>query len=63
MYNGLGLAILVLLIAQNLVFVLFCFFFFFFRWVDEVIPGAPWVIDQEFLDKHNIDYVAHDSLP
>ncbi|GMI98513.1 phosphorylcholine cytidylyltransferase [Hibiscus trionum] len=33
------------------------------KWVDEVIPDAPWVIDQEFLDKHNIDYVAHDSLP
>ncbi|CAN0890747.1 Choline-phosphate cytidylyltransferase 1 [Linum grandiflorum] len=33
------------------------------KWVDEVIPDAPWVIDQEFLDKHNIDYVAHDALP
>ncbi|KAI8001503.1 Choline-phosphate cytidylyltransferase 1 [Camellia lanceoleosa] len=33
------------------------------RWVDEVIPDAPWVINQEFLDKHQIDYVAHDSLP
>ncbi|RWR81056.1 Cytidyltransferase-like domain-containing protein [Cinnamomum micranthum f. kanehirae] len=33
------------------------------RWVDEVIPDAPWVITQEFIDKHNIDYVAHDSLP
>ncbi|KAL5578109.1 hypothetical protein UlMin_019808 [Ulmus minor] len=33
------------------------------RWVDEVIPDAPWVITQEFLDKHHIDYVAHDSLP
>ncbi|KAK7327249.1 hypothetical protein VNO80_31614 [Phaseolus coccineus] len=33
------------------------------KWVDEVIPGAPWVINQEFLDKHRIDYVAHDSLP
>jgi choline-phosphate cytidylyltransferase len=33
------------------------------RWVDEVIPGAPWVINQEFLDKHKIDFVAHDSLP
>ncbi|KAG6488559.1 hypothetical protein ZIOFF_049805 [Zingiber officinale] len=32
-------------------------------WVDEVIPDAPWVITQEFLDKHKIDYVAHDSLP
>jgi hypothetical protein len=34
-----------------------------FRWVDEVIPDAPWVISQEFLDKHQIDYVAHDALP
>uniref|UniRef100_A0A7C8ZE67 choline-phosphate cytidylyltransferase n=2 Tax=Opuntia streptacantha TaxID=393608 RepID=A0A7C8ZE67_OPUST len=33
------------------------------RWVDEVIPDATWVITQEFLDKHQIDYVAHDSLP
>lgn len=33
------------------------------RWVDEVIPDAPWVINQEFLDKHRIDFVAHDSLP
>ncbi|KAG5520484.1 hypothetical protein RHGRI_033162 [Rhododendron griersonianum] len=33
------------------------------KWVDEVIPDAPWVINQEFLDKYNIDYVAHDSLP
>ncbi|XP_010276757.1 PREDICTED: choline-phosphate cytidylyltransferase 2-like isoform X2 [Nelumbo nucifera] len=33
------------------------------RWVDEVIPDAPWVITEEFLDKHKIDYVAHDSLP
>ncbi|GMJ00717.1 phosphorylcholine cytidylyltransferase [Hibiscus trionum] len=33
------------------------------KWVDEVIPDSPWVIDQEFLDKHKIDYVAHDSLP
>ncbi|XP_010519016.1 PREDICTED: choline-phosphate cytidylyltransferase 1-like isoform X1 [Tarenaya hassleriana] len=35
----------------------------FDRWVDEVIPDAPWVVTQEFLDKHRIDYVAHDSLP
>ncbi|THU55994.1 hypothetical protein C4D60_Mb11t12590 [Musa balbisiana] len=33
------------------------------RWVDEVIPNAPWVITKEFLNKHKIDYVAHDSLP
>ncbi|KAK4795544.1 hypothetical protein SAY86_027870 [Trapa natans] len=33
------------------------------KWVDEVIPDAPWVINQEFLDKHEIDFVAHDALP
>lgn len=33
------------------------------RWVDEVIRDAPWVVTQEFLDKHQIDYVAHDALP
>ncbi|XP_024985808.1 choline-phosphate cytidylyltransferase 1-like isoform X2 [Cynara cardunculus var. scolymus] len=33
------------------------------KWVDEVIPDAPWVLSQEFIDKHRIDYVAHDSLP
>lgn len=33
------------------------------RWVDEVIPNAPWFVTPEFLEKHNIDYVAHDDLP
>eukprot|EP00245_Coleochaete_scutata_P005285 TRINITY_DN1872_c0_g1_i1.p1 TRINITY_DN1872_c0_g1~~TRINITY_DN1872_c0_g1_i1.p1 ORF type:complete len:401 (+),score=77.12 TRINITY_DN1872_c0_g1_i1:151-1353(+) len=33
------------------------------RWVDEVVRDAPWVITQDFLDKHKIDYVAHDALP
>lgn len=33
------------------------------KWVDEVIPDAPWVITQDFLDKHRIDFVAHDALP
>ncbi|CAL9225453.1 unnamed protein product [Arabidopsis halleri] len=33
------------------------------KWVDEVIPDAPWVLTTEFLDKHTIDYVAHDALP
>lgn len=33
------------------------------KWVDEVIPGAPWVVNEEFLDRHRIDYVAHDALP
>jgi len=33
------------------------------RWVDEVIPDAPWVITPEFLEKHRIDFVAHDAIP
>ncbi|PGH19154.1 hypothetical protein AJ80_04234 [Polytolypa hystricis UAMH7299] len=33
------------------------------KWVDEVIPRCPWVITPEFLDEHQIDYVAHDDLP
>ncbi|WWC67191.1 uncharacterized protein I206_101098 [Kwoniella pini CBS 10737] len=31
------------------------------RWVDEVLPDAPWVVDQEWLDKYDIDYIAHDE--
>ncbi|KAF9924849.1 hypothetical protein FBU30_005252 [Linnemannia zychae] len=33
------------------------------KWVDEVVESAPWTIDQAFLDKHKIDYVAHDDIP
>ncbi|KAH7882127.1 hypothetical protein F5I97DRAFT_421970 [Phlebopus sp. FC_14] len=33
------------------------------RWVDEVIPDTPWVLDASFLEKWQIDYVAHDELP
>ncbi|KAF8335801.1 uncharacterized protein EI90DRAFT_3047163 [Cantharellus anzutake] len=33
------------------------------RWVDEVVPEAPWVLDNSFLEKHTIDYVAHDEDP
>ncbi|KAF8927919.1 hypothetical protein BGZ47_001887 [Haplosporangium gracile] len=33
------------------------------KWVDEVVESAPWVVDQAFLDKHKIDYVAHDDIP
>jgi len=31
------------------------------RWADEVAEDAPWMIDQEWLDKWEIDYVAHDE--
>jgi len=33
------------------------------RWVDEVVEDAPWVVTQEFLDEHRVDYVAHDDIP
>jgi len=33
------------------------------RWVDQIIAEAPWVIDADFLTKHQIDYVAHDEEP
>lgn len=33
------------------------------KWVDEVICPCPWVITLDFLDKHNIDFVAHDDAP
>ncbi|MCJ1279489.1 hypothetical protein MMC21_007313 [Puttea exsequens] len=33
------------------------------KWVDEVIPNCPWVVTPDFLQKHKIDYVAHDDLP
>ncbi|GAP84510.1 putative choline-phosphate cytidylyltransferase [Rosellinia necatrix] len=33
------------------------------KWVDEVIENCPWIVTPEFLDKHQIDYVAHDDIP
>ena len=33
------------------------------KWVDQVIEDAPWVITEEFLNTHQIDYVAHDDIP
>jgi choline-phosphate cytidylyltransferase len=29
------------------------------RYVDEVIPLAPWIITPEYMRKHKIDYVSH----
>ncbi|RYP49372.1 hypothetical protein DL768_004932 [Monosporascus sp. mg162] len=33
------------------------------KWVDEVIEDCPWIVTPDFLEKHKIDYVAHDDLP
>ncbi|KAI0007931.1 choline-phosphate cytidylyltransferase [Xylariaceae sp. FL0662B] len=33
------------------------------KWVDEVVENCPWIVTPEFLDKYQIDYVAHDDLP
>ncbi|KAF8154111.1 hypothetical protein B0H34DRAFT_720425 [Crassisporium funariophilum] len=31
------------------------------RWVDEIVAEAPWIIDEAFVKKYEIDYVAHDE--
>ena len=28
------------------------------RWVDQVVPDAPWVLEEEYLKRFKIDYVA-----
>lgn len=33
------------------------------KWVDEVIPDAPWCVTTDFVEEHMIDYIAHDDLP
>jgi choline-phosphate cytidylyltransferase len=31
--------------------------------VDEIVKDAPWTLSPEFLEKHRIDFVAHDEAP
>ncbi|KAI5860223.1 choline-phosphate cytidylyltransferase [Durotheca rogersii] len=33
------------------------------KWVDEVVENCPWIVTPDFLEKHKIDYVAHDDIP
>lgn len=61
------LPLVLFLILRGCVLFLQCLCIFIYvwprRWVDEIIKDAPWVITPDFLEKHNIDYVAHDALP
>lgn len=29
------------------------------KWVDEVVENAPWIVTEEFMVEHNIEFVAH----
>ncbi len=31
------------------------------KWADEIAPDAPWIVNQGWIDKYEIDYVAHDE--
>ncbi|CAG5102375.1 Oidioi.mRNA.OKI2018_I69.chr1.g270.t1.cds [Oikopleura dioica] len=33
------------------------------KYVDIVLPDAPWTYSKEFFDKHKIDFIAHDEAP
>lgn len=33
------------------------------RYVDEIIPDAPWEVDEAYLTRHKIDFIAHDDIP
>ncbi|XP_058455172.1 choline-phosphate cytidylyltransferase B-like isoform X2 [Malaya genurostris] len=33
------------------------------RYVDEIVRDAPWELDDDFLERHKIDFVAHDEIP
>ncbi|CAD7004353.1 unnamed protein product [Ceratitis capitata] len=33
------------------------------RYVDEIVPDAPWTLSDEFIASNKIDFVAHDDIP
>ncbi|KAM7357279.1 choline-phosphate cytidylyltransferase A-like isoform 2-T3 [Cochliomyia hominivorax] len=33
------------------------------RYVDEIIPNAPWTLTDDFITSNKIDFVAHDDIP
>lgn len=33
------------------------------RYVDEIVRDAPWEVDEAYITKHKIDFIAHDDEP
>ena len=33
------------------------------KYIDKILLDIPWIIDNTFIEKHNIDYVCHDPRP
>ena len=33
------------------------------KWIDEIVVDSPWVISEQFVKDHDIDFVCHDDLP
>lgn len=33
------------------------------RYVDEIVRDAPWEVDEAYVEKHKIDFIAHDDIP
>lgn len=33
------------------------------RYVDEIVRDAPWEVDEAYVAKHKIDFIAHDDIP
>nr|XP_023015307.1 choline-phosphate cytidylyltransferase B-like [Leptinotarsa decemlineata] len=33
------------------------------RYVDEIVRDAPWELNEEYIEKHKIDFIAHDDIP
>lgn len=33
------------------------------KYVDEVLPHAPWIVTEDFLNEQRIDFVCHDDIP